>query len=67
MLKPGLAAWTCKAPASLVRIRRWGETHVHIFIDFGQLCSLKPTTHVHGNRTVVFMISTTRFHPGQHT
>jgi hypothetical protein len=40
---------------------------LHIFIDFGQLCSLKPTTHVHGNRTVVFMISATRFHPGQHT
>jgi hypothetical protein len=40
---------------------------LHIFIDFGQLCSSKPTTHVHGNRTVVFMISATRFHPGQHT
>jgi hypothetical protein len=42
------------------------DVEVHIFIDFGQLCSSKPTTHVHGNRTVVFMISATRFHPGQH-
>jgi len=39
---------------------------VHIFIDFGQLCSSKPTTHVHGNRTAVFMISTTCFQAGQH-
>jgi hypothetical protein len=44
-----------------------GLPRLHIFIDFGQLCSSKPTTHVHGNRTVVFMISATRFHPGQHT
>jgi hypothetical protein len=43
------------------------DLKVHIFIDFGQLCSSKPTTHVHGNRPVVFMISATRFHPGQHT
>ena len=42
-------------------------TEVHIFIDFGQLCSSKPATHVHGNRPAVFMISATRFHPGQHT
>src|SRR3954454_16048295 len=35
------------------------EPFLHIFIDFGQLCSLKPATHVHGNRTVVFMISAT--------
>ena len=40
---------------------------LHIFIDFGQLCSSKPTTHVHGNRTAVFMISTTCFEAGQHT
>jgi hypothetical protein len=40
---------------------------VHIFIDFGQLCSWKPDTDVHGNRTAVFMISATRFQPGQHT
>jgi hypothetical protein len=39
---------------------------VHIFIDFGQLCSWKPDTDVHGNRTAVFMISATRFQPGQH-
>jgi hypothetical protein len=43
------------------------ERQRHIFIDFGQLCSSKPTGRVHGNRTAVFMISTTRFHPGQHT
>src|SRR3954465_3536004 len=24
------------------------QWRVHIFIDFGQLCSLKPATHVHG-------------------
>jgi hypothetical protein len=40
---------------------------VHIFIDFGQLCSSKPATDVHGNRPAVFMISASRFHPGQHT
>jgi len=40
---------------------------MHIFIDFGQLCSSKPATHVHGNRTAVFMISATRFQAGQHT
>ena len=40
---------------------------LHIFIDFGQLCSSKPATNVHGNRPAVFMISATRFHPGQHT
>jgi hypothetical protein len=40
---------------------------MHIFIDFGQLCSSKPTGRVHGNRTPVFMISATRFQPGQHT
>jgi DNA invertase Pin-like site-specific DNA recombinase len=40
---------------------------LHIFIDFGQLCSSKPTAHVHGNRTAVFMISATRFQAGQHT
>jgi hypothetical protein len=39
---------------------------VHIFIDFGQLCSSKPTGRVHGNRTAVFMISTTCFQAGQH-
>jgi hypothetical protein len=39
---------------------------VHIFIDFGQLCSSKPATHVHGNRPAVFMISATRFQAGQH-
>jgi hypothetical protein len=42
------------------------NSRLHIFIDFGQLCSSKPTTHVHGNRTVVFMISATRFQAGQH-
>ena len=42
-------------------------TVLHIFIDFGQLCSSKPTAHVHGNRTAVFMISTTCFQAGQHT
>ena len=41
--------------------------YLHIFIDFGQLCSSKPATDVHGNRPAVFMISATRFHPGQHT
>jgi hypothetical protein len=40
---------------------------VHIFIDFGQLCSSKPATDVHGNRPAVFMISATRFQAGQHT
>jgi hypothetical protein len=30
---------------------------MHIFIDFGQLCSSKPTAHVHENRTAVFMIA----------
>ena len=40
---------------------------LHIFIDFGQLCSSKPTARVHGNRTAVFMISTTCFQAGQHT
>jgi hypothetical protein len=40
---------------------------LHIFIDFGQLCSLKPDTDVHGNRPAVFMISATRFQAGQHT
>jgi transposase len=40
---------------------------LHIFIDFGQLCSSKPATDVHGNRPAVFMISASRFHPGQHT
>jgi hypothetical protein len=40
---------------------------MHIFIDFGQLCSSKPATNVHGNRTAVFMISASRFHSGQHT
>jgi hypothetical protein len=40
---------------------------LHIFIDFGQLCSSKPATHVHGNRPAVFMISATRFQAGQHT
>jgi hypothetical protein len=40
---------------------------MHIFIDFGQLCSLKPATDVHGNRPAVFMISATRFQAGQHT
>jgi hypothetical protein len=40
---------------------------MHIFIDFGQLCSSKPATHVQGNRTAVFMISATRFQAGQHT
>jgi hypothetical protein len=40
---------------------------MHIFIDFGQLCSSKPATHVHGNRPAVFMISATRFQAGQHT
>jgi hypothetical protein len=39
---------------------------LHIFIDFGQLCSSKPTGRVHGNRTAVFMISTTCFQAGQH-
>ena len=39
---------------------------VHIFIDFGQLCSSKPTGRFHGNRTAVFMISTTCFQAGQH-
>src|SRR4051812_7474398 len=33
------------------------RSSVHIFIDFGQLCSSKPATNVHGNRTAVFMIS----------
>jgi hypothetical protein len=27
---------------------------MHIFIDFGQLCSPEPTTHVHANRPPVF-------------
>ena len=45
----------------------FGSLDVHIFIDFGQLCSSKPATDVHGNRPAVFMISATRFHPGQHT
>jgi len=40
---------------------------LHIFIDFGQLCSSKPTAHVHGNRTAVFMISAACFQAGQHT
>ena len=40
---------------------------LHIFIDFGQLCSWKPAAPVHGNRTPIFMISATRFHLGQHT
>jgi hypothetical protein len=40
---------------------------LHIFIDFGQLCSSKPTARVHGNRTAVFMISTICFQAGQHT
>src|SRR4051812_36110538 len=40
---------------------------LHVFIDFCQLCSSKPTAHVHGNRTAVFMISTTCFRAGQHT
>ena len=40
---------------------------VHIFIDFGQLCSSKPTSRVLGYRTAVFMNSTTRFQAGQHT
>jgi hypothetical protein len=43
------------------------DLRLHIFIDFGQLCSSKPTTHVHGNRTAVFMISTTCFQAGPHT
>jgi hypothetical protein len=43
------------------------QLKLHIVIDFGQLCSLKPTAPVHGNRTSVFMISATRFQPGQHT
>jgi hypothetical protein len=42
----------------------WRE--LHTFIDFGQLCSSKPTGRVHGNRTAVFMISTTCFQAGQH-
>jgi hypothetical protein len=44
-----------------------GQRLVHIFIDFGQLCSSKPATDVHGNRPAVFMISATRFQAGQHT
>jgi hypothetical protein len=43
------------------------KANLHIFIDFGQLCSLKPATDVHGNRPAVFMISATRFQAGQHT
>ena len=43
-----------------------GFLKLHIFIDFGQLCSSKPTGRVHGNRTAVFMISTTCFQAGQH-
>jgi hypothetical protein len=35
-----------------------------IFIDFGQLCSSKPTARFQGNRTAVFMISTTCFQAG---
>jgi hypothetical protein len=50
-------------------LENWGydAADVHIFIDFGQLCSWKPDTDVHGNRTPMFMISATRFQPGQHT
>ena len=33
---------------------------MHIFIDFGQLCSSKPTGHVHGNRTPAFKPDSTR-------
>ncbi len=40
---------------------------LHIFIDFGPLCSWKPDTPVHANRPVVFMISASHFQPGQHT
>ena len=60
--------------AAVARLEEPGETlssvaqalGVHIFIDFGQLCSSKPTGRVHGNRTAVFMISTTCFQAGQH-
>jgi hypothetical protein len=48
-------------------VRSLAHRIVHIFIDFGQLCSSKPTARVHGNRTAVFMISTTCFQAGQHT
>ena len=55
-------AFTDEFKAEAVRL-----VTVHIFIDFGQLCSSKPTAHVHGNRTAVFMISATCFQAGQHT
>jgi hypothetical protein len=48
-------------------VERGQDRGLHIFIDFGQLCSSKPATHVHGNRPAVFMISATRFQAGQHT
>ena len=54
-------------PATDYRADRARAFQVHIFIDFGQLCSSKPTAHVHGNRTAVFMISATCFQAGQHT
>ena len=56
-------------PCRIVHASRIASSisRLHIFIDFGQLCSSKPTTHVHGNRTAVFMISTTCFQAGQHT
>jgi hypothetical protein len=46
--------------------QHWCSVELHIFIDFGQLCSFKPATHVHANRPAVSMISASRFQPGQH-
>lgn len=47
-------------------IEAGAQRRLHIFIYFGQLCSWKPDTDVHRNRTAVFMISATRFQPGQY-
>src|SRR3954467_4931793 len=40
----GHAAFRARSPQALER-----RVKVHIFIDFGQLCSSKPATDVHGN------------------
>src|SRR4051812_36265683 len=60
-----LIDWECggRDAATLNRLLERLKPWMHIFIDFGQLCSSKPATNVHGNRPAVFMISASRFSP----